>query len=146
MNKFKIYIITNDVNNKVYIGQTTDSLNHRFNQHCHCSSSNMYEPINSIGKEHFKISLLDDSASDLDELLLKEQYYVQKYNSLENGYNRTFPCKTKGKIHDSKSRKATSVKSDLYIQLKSLSIQTGVPIIKLIDKAIAMYLESVKRD
>lgn len=145
MSKFIIYIVTNDVNNKVYIGQTTNSIKNRFIGHCYCKSSSLYQPIKEIGKEHFKISILDDSATNLDELLKLEQYYVQKYDSIENGYNNAFPCKTKGKIHSSRIL-STAIENELYAKLKAYSEETGIPLSKLFDKAIAMYLESVKRD
>ena len=41
---------------------------------------------------------------------------------------------------------STSVSKELYAKLKSYSDETGIPISKMFDKAIAMYLESVKRD
>ena len=31
---YYIYKITNDINDKIYIGQTTESLKQRFNRHC----------------------------------------------------------------------------------------------------------------
>lgn len=41
---------------------------------------------------------------------------------------------------------STAIDNELYKQLKEYSEQTSIPISKLIDKAIAMYLDSVKRD
>ena len=34
INKFYIYLITNDVNDKVYVGQTTKPIQERFIEHC----------------------------------------------------------------------------------------------------------------
>lgn len=88
----KIYIITNDLNNKVYIGQTIRSLHTRFL--CHCSKDNgkgknMYikKAIQKYGREHFKIDLIEE----VDEKLLDEReiYWIKFYNSFENGYNLT---------------------------------------------------------
>lgn len=39
---------------------------------------------------------------------------------------------------------STAIEKELYKQLKDYSTQTGIPISKLFDKAIAMYLESIK--
>lgn len=39
---------------------------------------------------------------------------------------------------------STAINNDIYIQLKEHSDKSGVPISKLLDKAIAMYLESIK--
>lgn len=38
---------------------------------------------------------------------------------------------------------STAVDNDLYKRLKDYSEETGIPISKLFDKAIAMYLESI---
>ena len=40
-----IYIIKNYKNNKVYIGQTTQDVEKRFNQHLKCSKSNKNQLI-----------------------------------------------------------------------------------------------------
>lgn len=142
MTKFQIYIITNDVNDKVYIGQTTNSLKNRLTGHCYCKTSGLYKHIQEIGKEHFKISLLDDTATNLDELLEKEQYFVRKYDSIENGYNTAFPCKTKGNVCHNRIV-STRVNTHLLNSLKKYSEKTSIPLSKLFDKAIEMYLDSV---
>lgn len=54
-----IYIITNDINNKVYIGQTKNTIQIRWNGHKHTSKSvcNMLisKAIKKYGVEHFAI-------------------------------------------------------------------------------------------
>ncbi len=88
----KIYKITNDINSKVYIGQTIQSLERRFN--CHCSRDNgkggsMYikRAILKYGREHFHIELIEE----VEEALLNEReiYWIAYYNSYHNGYNLT---------------------------------------------------------
>jgi len=60
----KIYKITNDINDKVYVGQTWRELKVRYRAHCTSSNkdSNRTSPIllaiQKYGKEHFKIELL----------------------------------------------------------------------------------------
>ena len=144
MTKFQVYIITNDVNDKVYIGQTTQTLHDRFYSHLNNPSNPMNKIMSEIDKEHFKISLLDDTASNLDELLEKEKYYVEKYNSIKNGYNQSIPTRTNGRTHHT-IRISSTIKNELYAKLKAYSEESGIPISKLLDKAIAAYLESVKR-
>lgn len=39
---------------------------------------------------------------------------------------------------------STAIDKELYKQLKQYSDDTGIPISKLFDKAISMYLESIK--
>ena len=86
-----IYIIKNNVNNKVYIGQTTSSLTTRFHQHLKNSTLKsrhykLYNAIKKYGKEHFYIELLENNVP-LSHLNEKEIYYIEKYNSFNNGYN-----------------------------------------------------------
>lgn len=40
---------------------------------------------------------------------------------------------------------STAVDTELYKRLKEYSERTSIPISKLIDKSIAMYLDSVKK-
>ena len=88
-----IYKITNKINGKVYIGQTTQSLSRRWRQHCDNSKSKCYMLKNAIqkyGKENFTVEQID-VACDRDELDKKEQYWIQYYNSInpEKVYNLT---------------------------------------------------------
>ena len=41
---------------------------------------------------------------------------------------------------------STAIDNELYAKLKAYSEETGIPLSKLFDKAIALYLERVKRD
>ena len=88
-----IYIILNDIENKVYIGQTTRTVITRWNEHIRCakslnkSKSKLYKAMMQIGVEHFEIKTLlecDDSRLDTEE-----QYYINMYNSYRDGYNST---------------------------------------------------------
>lgn len=89
----KIYLITNDINSKVYVGQTIQTLNKRFNGHCCYSKSdrsvNMYikRAIHKYGRNNFHIHLLEECP--IDELNEKEQYWIDFYNSYNEGYNLT---------------------------------------------------------
>lgn len=48
----------------------------------------MQEQLEKYGKENFIIEQID-TAQTQDELNKKEQYWIQYYNSVENGYNET---------------------------------------------------------
>lgn len=90
----KIYIIRNDVNNKVYIGQTEQSsVNKRFSQHKReamfgNSTAKLYVAMREIGVEHFRVELLQDNI-DILALDAMEIYYINKHNSFNSGYNTT---------------------------------------------------------
>ena len=89
-----IYKIENKINGKVYIGQTVQSLNNRWYRHCQLnglskSESNMHikRAILKYGKENFSISILERCDSSI--LNEREIYYINKYDSFKNGYNKT---------------------------------------------------------
>lgn len=88
-----IYIITNLVNNKVYIGQTIRTIEERWREHCRscCSADELNmlikKAIKKYGKENFTITELEKcKVEDLND---KEIYYIKLYNSFQNGYNMT---------------------------------------------------------
>lgn len=87
-----IYIITNSINDKVYIGQTIQTLKSRWQAHCRKGSleeQNMQikRAIKKYGKENFSIKELERcSIAELDE---KEIYYISLYDSYKKGYNST---------------------------------------------------------
>lgn len=87
-----IYIITNSINDKVYIGQTIQTLKSRWQAHCRKGSleeQNMQikRAIRKYGKENFSIKELERcSIAELDE---KEIYYISLYDSYKKGYNST---------------------------------------------------------
>lgn len=89
-----IYIIKNNINSKVYIGQTIQKLKDRWYRHCGKSGiseseSNMAikRAILKYGKENFTIEVLEEcDQCNLDE---REKYYINKYNSYNSGYNST---------------------------------------------------------
>lgn len=85
-----IYKITNNINDKIYIGKTTRTLEIRFKEHCNNTSgckSALYNAICKYGKEHFKISKVEEC--EIDKLNEREKYWIQYYNSYKNGYNLT---------------------------------------------------------
>ena len=85
-----IYKITNNINEKIYIGQTINSIEHRFRQHCQNKSkySLVYNSIKKHGKENFTIEQID-SALSLDEINEKEVYWIKFFDSTNRkfGYN-----------------------------------------------------------
>lgn len=88
-----VYIIRNTVNDKVYIGQTTQSIEERFKQHLKPSTTKtkgsykIYNDMRKYGKENFYIELLE--IVDIDKLNERECYFIEYYDSYKNGYNST---------------------------------------------------------
>ena len=89
-----IYKITNTLNNKVYIGQTTQSLEHRWQAHLRAANANvphfaLQKAINKYGSENFICEIVEDNI-DEKNLNAREKYWIQKYDSHGlNGYNCT---------------------------------------------------------
>lgn len=89
----KIYKIVNDINNKIYVGKTSLTIEERFKQHKKDSTRErnekrpLYNAMNKYGIEHFHIELIEEC--DWEESDEKEKYWIQCYNSYKNGYNAT---------------------------------------------------------
>ena len=84
----KIYLITNTINKKVYVGQTKLSIEERFKEHKQPSKKTaICNAIQKYGAENFTIELLEEC--EIDMLDKKETHYIKKYNSYKEGYNNT---------------------------------------------------------
>ena len=89
----KIYKITNDINNKIYVGKTIASLERRFKEHCADSTRRddenrpLYRAMNKYGIEHFSIHLIEECADE--DASAREQYWIGFYKSYTEGYNAT---------------------------------------------------------
>lgn len=83
-----IYLITNKITNKQYIGQTTMSIEFRFKTHCNGKPKQVIShSIRKYGRENFTVQeiYLSFSKEDLDRA---EQALIIQYNSMvPNGYN-----------------------------------------------------------
>ena len=89
-----IYVITNDINKKQYIGKTNLTIEKRFKEHIYdskkerCEKRPLYNAMNKYGIEHFSIEQLEEcNESIVNE---REQYWIQKLNTYgKTGYNAT---------------------------------------------------------
>lgn len=83
-----IYKVINKINKKIYIGQTSQPLQKRWNSHCtRKDRQGLSKAILKYGKENFIIEEID-GANSQTELNYLEQHYIYIYNSISpNGYN-----------------------------------------------------------
>ena len=94
-----IYKIYNDVNDKIYIGQTRENIKERFRRHISDSLNNrddgmaLHAAIRKYGKEYFHIVEVEKTYCDsMQELIIhlneKEIFYIDSLKSISpNGYN-----------------------------------------------------------
>ena len=88
---YKLYLVTNSVNSKVYVGITIGDLNGRLKQHFAAArrgrKSAFMNVINKYGEDTFQIVLLSDAAKSYDELQDQEIREIVERDSIRNGYN-----------------------------------------------------------
>ena len=86
-----IYKITNDINGKIYVGKTENTIEKRWKEHCQdyqklrCENRPLYRAMNKYGIEHFHIELLERT-SEPEE---RETYWIEKLGTFKYGYNAT---------------------------------------------------------
>ena len=86
-----IYKITNDVNQKIYVGKTEFSIQKRFTEHCQEAQRAtkqhrpLYAAMKKYGIEHFHIELLEETENPNE----REIYWIEKLGSFKYGYNAT---------------------------------------------------------
>lgn len=85
-----VYVVKNRVNGMVYVGVTTTSLRRRM--HSHTSEANkgikseIYKAMRDYGILNFEISQVERCKDN--EMLDREEFYIQKFNSMwPSGYN-----------------------------------------------------------
>lgn len=90
-----VYLAINKINNKVYVGQTINTLNRRKTSHYAAARNekdNLYfhRAIRKYGENNFDWIVLD-KANNQDKLNELEQFYIAKYksNNSQYGYNMT---------------------------------------------------------
>ena len=86
-----IYLITNRVNQKKYVGQTRTTIKERYKKHIktsRTSNRHLYCAMRKYGIENFIIEELEYVEND-NQLDIREQYWISYYNSYYNGYNET---------------------------------------------------------
>lgn len=88
-----IYKITNLINNKIYVGKTTETIDKRWKEHKKdfkrekCRNRPLYKAMNKYGIENFSVELIEEC--NFGEESDREIYWIDKLDSYHNGYNAT---------------------------------------------------------
>lgn len=82
---YMIYKITNKLNSKSYIGQTSQTLSERIKQHIY-NKTNIGKVLLNYGINNFDIQVLDISESK-EKIDKAERYWIEMYDAINNGYN-----------------------------------------------------------
>lgn len=143
MKNFKggIYLITNRINGKKYVGSTHDFTSrwrgHRsmLNRGVHFNN-HLQNSWNKYGEDNFEFSILealDENVDNFEQLLIeKEEFNIQKLDCIKCGYNTRVDCNTnKGLKWPEESR-------------KKISEYRNTHIVKEAVKALTKYQESRK--
>ncbi len=90
-----IYVITNLINSKKYVGKTDFTVEERWQEHCRdskkerCNKRPLYDAFNKYGIENFKIEEIE-YIEDNSKLSEREIYWINELQTYgRNGYNAT---------------------------------------------------------
>ena len=90
-----IYKIVNQINQKMYIGQTTVTVERRWQKHISDSKRKelqnrpLYKAFNKYGIENFLIEIIEECSNDI--LAEREKFWILHFNTCSGeGYNATF--------------------------------------------------------
>lgn len=134
-----IYYISNSINDKVYVGKTTTSIQQRWREHRndakkyerHIQSGGkfngcpkFYRAILCHGVENFEIEMLEEA--DNDELDKLEMQYIEAFDAITNGYN--ILAGGEGACHTLESAKQFRTHDDILegLPLHSIYIKYGI--------------------
>ncbi len=87
-----IYLITNTVNQKRYVGKTQKTIQARWKYHLrearYGSETHLHRAVRKYGVESFVVEPIDTAIS-VKELNEKERHWIAEYKTMEFGYNMT---------------------------------------------------------
>jgi len=86
-----IYLISNKINSKNYVGITVNDIEKRFNQHIYSATprdpqGSLHFSINKYGSAAFYVKLIEKYP--LAKIQEREKYWIKFFDSYQNGYNQ----------------------------------------------------------
>ncbi len=88
-----LYIVYNDINDKVYVGITVRKVHRRFHEHIYAAEAEkdnfqFHKAIRKYGSQNFHVDCLL-SGIPIERLPLFEKACISRFNSYKCGYNST---------------------------------------------------------
>lgn len=84
-----VYLIFNKVNGKMYVGQTTKTIDERFSQHATCKTTLIGKAIQKYGRENFRCDILKRCASKVEMDAWEKFFIAALKTKIPLGYNLT---------------------------------------------------------
>lgn len=102
--KAYIYAMTNDITGEKYIGQTVNRPLRRYKHHLadafnskeSDSTSKLAESIRKYGPDAFTLTVLE--TVPFEERYSREMFYINKYNTCNNGLNSNLGCSVEAPV------------------------------------------------
>ena len=123
----KIYKISNDFNDSIYIGSTCDTLDKRMIRHKLDKQKHperlLYKLMNDIGFPRFRIELLENfPCSDKYELLQKEASYIRQCDK-QNLLNMEIPNRTYKEWYNDNKEHKKNLSHEYYEKNKEVVLE-----------------------
>ena len=152
-----IYKCTNNINNKIYIGLTTKTLEWRIKKHKDDykrkiqDKNHLYRAMRKYGFENFSWEIID-TATTKEELSEKERYWIKYYDCFDNkdkGYNSTSGGETCYELTEEqrreRSERVKGEKNPMYgvpspMKGKSLSSEHKAKISEALKKSVRPHV------
>lgn len=115
-----VYHSFNTVNGKAYVGQTWDTIENRWSQHCRKDGGMLFQrAIQKYGPDNFELTILFSSDSQ-DELDFAEDAFINEletmhpkgYNLRHGGSHGRHSAESKKKMSESHKGKHSSIKTE----------------------------------
>ena len=85
-----IYKIVNKVNGKIYVGQTTETIEQRFKRHMGYQKdehdTKFYRAVRKYGVDNFYVEMIEE-VEDREQLNAREEYWIRELDTVNSGYN-----------------------------------------------------------
>lgn len=130
--KYKVYLITNMISGHQYVGFTSLPPKKRWsNGKGYKENVYFYNAIKKYGWNNFKKEILEENLTQ-QEAKEKEIFYINKFDTFNNGYNKTLGGDS-GIIHTPETKEKISIAS------KNMSKESRLAIAKKLSKTVYQY-------